>query len=102
MTQTKQQNSPTTNYETTPNHDNRYSSIFEFIYPTLQALQQLGGEASNEEIDDAVIRLLEIPEELEEIKYEEVVGLSKTELLLQEVTLKKLTFSETPKEHSGL
>jgi len=44
---------------------------FEFIYPTLQALQQLGGEASNEEIDDAVIRLLEIPEELEEIKYEE-------------------------------
>jgi len=43
----------------------------ELIYPTLQAIQGLGGEAFNDEIEDAVIDLLDLPEEALELRYEE-------------------------------
>ena len=43
----------------------------ELLYPTLQAIQGLGGEAFNDEIENAVIDLLDLPEEALELRYEE-------------------------------
>ena len=43
----------------------------ELVYPVLKALQGLGGEASNDEIDKAVIDLLGLPKEILDLQYEE-------------------------------
>ena len=43
----------------------------ELIYPILKALQGLGGEASNNDIDNSVIDLLDLPKEILDLQYDE-------------------------------